>query len=302
MDSRDRLARDALKSQFMRRVYLERPDHDDSQGCNAGSLLHDIVDVADNSYPRQFHYSRETYVYIYVLKLRSDGSEVLCKVAAASLTGEKRLVQEARMYESPNTASLQGTVMPKYHGLFQGDVNSFFKVTCMILEHCGKPLSRPLIHEDFAFRDAVLNAYSQLHTAPAMLVKGDASEYKYEDIVRRGNGQPCLVDYGSSRPHRGDCDQPRFDFKSFTPIPGTDLSCGEILEVSKAAGALMDSIGPMHYHPKKTIADYWRSARSEMMARGYNETGGHEVIQKHLEEYKNYLKDMEALGKPGNDE
>ncbi|TFY56333.1 hypothetical protein EVJ58_g7706 [Rhodofomes roseus] len=296
-EDRDGYARQALESQYMHRVHVQpggkkyEEVHDEA---GAIMMLHDVIDISDRSFPQYFYNSDATKNLLYVRKLKSNGSRVVCKVAIATLEGERRLRHEATIYEASYTTTLHGTVMPMYYGLFRGKVDGH-QLTCMVLEYCGDSLSKSLHHEDSTFREAVLKAYEQLHTEPVRLVKGNYEDYAYQDIIRRPNGQPCLIDFSRARRHTGKCYRSKLEFNTSRWSVEHEL-CGDILAVTDDAAFFTSGLLNLIALPKRQLTvtyredakpeDYWPDIGAALREEGYTDAQGHEVIREAIERYK----------------
>ncbi|KAH9829400.1 uncharacterized protein C8Q71DRAFT_410616 [Rhodofomes roseus] len=179
---RDHYSRRALRSRCMHRVRVQPGRGYENIYNETGAMLHDLIDIYDDSFPEYLYDSDITNNFVYLYKLKSNGSRVVCKV----------------------------------------------------LEYCGESLLGSLRHEKRSFREAVLEAYSKLDMEPVHLVKGNREDYGPSEIIRRPNGQPCLIDFSKARQHIGECRRSKIRFN--TPRwPISQRLCGEILAVTDDA-------------------------------------------------------------------
>ncbi|KAH9829388.1 uncharacterized protein C8Q71DRAFT_911922 [Rhodofomes roseus] len=296
---RDIVLRKALSSHCMSRLNIQGAGRDDSQDTRV-HMLHDLIDITDHSYPKHLHTSDDTDLILYLHKLKSakrdESGTVICKMAVSTIGGVKILQHEAKIYEAPNTQPLHGNIMPKYFGLFQGTVEGQ-TVTCMVLEFCGEVLSRRLREQKESFRKAAIRAFQELHSERIHLVKGDREDYKYQDIIRRPDGTPCLVDFSRARPHIGKCHDAEFEFEDYkTPThwPTSDLVCGELLAVADDAWVFVgdmlnipDASGPIYYYQGISLEEHWERNKEGFVR--YTKEEALTLLESVIEKYEEML-------------
>ncbi|KAH9919509.1 uncharacterized protein B0H18DRAFT_1122431 [Fomitopsis serialis] len=286
-----------LQDEYLRKVFqymrLVPPQGADSDG-RSGQMLHDLLHISDSSLPHHFHYSHETNNTLYLHKLRSDASKVVCKMAVGSSGGE-RLRHEAKFYEAQATAVLRGSEMPNYYGLFQGGSEDD-AVTCLVLEYCGDALPSALRNQKRSFREAAVRAFEKLHSRPVNIIKGGS--YKSEDIIRRPTGQPCIVDFSSARYHMNACRSPEIKFDIPSPIPGHYPFCGELRAVAEDAWAWYNTrlqvpkLGTPLYYTGEPLESYWESVDDIMKT---TREEGLALIAAAIDKYETMMNDRKEL-------
>ncbi|KAH9916856.1 uncharacterized protein B0H18DRAFT_1107469 [Fomitopsis serialis] len=277
--------------QCMSLVQTPRAGPDDMHvDSDSVQMLHDLLDLSDESLPQRFHTSRDSYNVLYLHKLKSDGSKVVCKIAT-DCDGEKLLRHEAGFYEDKVLAPFRGKEIPNYFGFFEGEWGAGGKITCLVLEHCGVALSSELHKQTLSFRKATVRAVEKLHKNAGV---SRGSEYEHENVIRRPNGQPCLVDFAHARRgHKCSTEPIDCDYVQAAPYE----SCQELEEVAEDAWAWVfhkvsvPALGiSMKYDKDRTAEQYWSQHKRPVLHRKVPDEEGVAQIEKALKEWEEDLK------------
>ncbi|OSD03746.1 hypothetical protein PYCCODRAFT_1434133 [Trametes coccinea BRFM310] len=123
--------------------------------------------------------------------------DVICKVAY----GQRRiddLLREADFYNT-KLLSLQGTVVPRMHGCYQGNTEDG-RTAVLILEYCGEELAGQLQYYHLTVRTQAVQALFSIHKAGLLHNNFDEGNIV---VSRSANGGPrlTLIDFDRSVEH-----------------------------------------------------------------------------------------------------
>ncbi|OBZ74459.1 hypothetical protein A0H81_05251 [Grifola frondosa] len=141
----------------------------------------------------------------------------------------KRVLAEADFY-SNELKALQGKSVPRFHGLFRGDMEDEEDTVCLVLDYIGKRLDRALATMNVQFRFSVICALGRIHRVG--LEHGDFAE---RNIVVDENYRPFIIDFEMAQ--RRPCKQAiRVIFNTKEPTDD-EVGCKEIYEACILAQA-----------------------------------------------------------------
>ncbi|EGO03320.1 hypothetical protein SERLA73DRAFT_69209 [Serpula lacrymans var. lacrymans S7.3] len=144
-------------------------------------------------------------------KMSIDGQELIPCILKVDLFDQhpRSLLTEASVYEN-QAKSLQGNVVPRFYGLFQGQVSpGYLPSTCMVLEDCGDHMRSSFPDSDNDLISKLLDKFKLFHDA------GLQHNAISERNVTVKNGEPYIIDLKLSRPHR--CDRIPIEHGASTP-------------------------------------------------------------------------------------
>ncbi|KAI0321614.1 hypothetical protein OF83DRAFT_1098863 [Amylostereum chailletii] len=117
-----------------------------------------------------------------------DDKDVVCKLVYGSHDVQS-LAREARIYRS-KLQQLQGGVVPRCHGYFEGVTPQKGLTACLVLEHAGRNLGGFFSEYERSFRHNLFQALVKIHKA------GVAHWYICEEnVLQSPSGEPVIIDF-----------------------------------------------------------------------------------------------------------
>ncbi|KAH9922679.1 hypothetical protein B0H21DRAFT_765855 [Amylocystis lapponica] len=148
-------------------------------------------------------------------------ADVVCKFTYGKRTLE-RLRHEAAIYRD-QLKDLQGKIVPKLYGLYEGEMDDEELSGCLITQYCGKhPNSMPFCGTSWQSKSSVLLALLKIHKAGVQ--HGDFFE---DNVVYTPKGHPRIVDFGGAEAHTCDWTMQSV-FHSQDPHPTDFPACKEL--------------------------------------------------------------------------
>ncbi|GBE89710.1 hypothetical protein SCP_1700340 [Sparassis crispa] len=122
---------------------------------------------------------------------------------------------------------LQGIAIPRYVGLFQGEMEDG-RCACLVREYCGERLRKPLCGTKWDFRGEVVNLLRQIHD------KGvEHGNFSEENIVIDVEGRPFLIDFSEAEKHECEATMP-ITIDDIQPML-KDFGCRELFNAAVLA-------------------------------------------------------------------
>ncbi|KAF8058192.1 hypothetical protein FPV67DRAFT_1428381 [Lyophyllum atratum] len=126
---------------------------------------------------------------VYAATLEHCQSPVVLKLALG-LESLEDLKREADNYENALN-KVQGTIVPQFYGFYEGRCasHSRWRVGCLVLEHCGKPVDGKFKDLSMDERLDILNVLARLHAH-----RMHHSDFSERNVVTQ-NGEYRLIDF-----------------------------------------------------------------------------------------------------------
>ncbi|KAL6307969.1 hypothetical protein BKA93DRAFT_822937 [Sparassis latifolia] len=136
------------------------------------------------------------------------------------------LIKEAGFYQD-ELAAVQGKIVPKFYGIFQGHFGSRF-ITCTVLKNCGERMSKAH-YKNLDFKVELVNRLQHLHSFCG-LEHGDVCGGNV--LVK--DDSPVFIDFEHARPH--ECKR-TMAIEVGKPWPqALDFGCFELHDAGKYFG------------------------------------------------------------------
>jgi len=116
-------------------------------------------------------------------------ASVVCKVAYTK-RNLKMLRHEASLYRGP-LQELQGEVLPRFYGLYEGQMEDEELTGCLITQYTGQHRKEPLHGLPWEMRMNLIMSLVDIHEAG--VVHGDFTD---RNVVFTKTGFPCILDFG----------------------------------------------------------------------------------------------------------
>ncbi|KAH9940238.1 hypothetical protein B0H21DRAFT_755126 [Amylocystis lapponica] len=160
---------------------------------------------------------------------RDDGrpvSDVVCKFAHGKRSF-KRLRREAVMY-CEQLKELQGRVVPKFYGFYQGETVKTKLMGCIITRFCGEISEVPFFGLSWDSKIALISALLTLHDAG--VEHGDLREC---NVVFSPKGRPYIIDFDHAKSHV--CESMKIMVHGPAPTR-RQFGCDELFDACKEMG------------------------------------------------------------------
>ncbi|KAL6298898.1 hypothetical protein BKA93DRAFT_743304, partial [Sparassis latifolia] len=161
--------------------------------------------------------------------------DIVCKVGFGKRS-RNSLQAEANIYI--HLKDLQGIAIPRYVGLFQGEMEDG-RCACLVREYCGERLRKPLCGTKWDFRCEVVNLLRQIHD------KGvEHGNFSEENIVIDVEGRPFLIDFSEAEKHECEATMP-ITIDDIQPML-KDFGCRELFNAAVLAEVWLPGTSSFH--------------------------------------------------------
>ncbi|KAH9940245.1 hypothetical protein B0H21DRAFT_755161 [Amylocystis lapponica] len=128
---------------------------------------------------------------------RDDGrlvADVVCKFVHGK-RNFKRLRREAVMYRG-RLKDLQGKVVPKFYGVYEGETVKKKLTGCIITQFCGELSEVPFFGLSWDSKIALISAFLRLHDAGV-----EHGELREWNVVFTPQGRPYIINFDHAKSH-----------------------------------------------------------------------------------------------------
>ncbi|KAH9940257.1 hypothetical protein B0H21DRAFT_677837, partial [Amylocystis lapponica] len=152
---------------------------------------------------------------------------IVCKFAYGK-RNLKRLRHEATIYRE-RLQDLGGIVVPKFYGLYEGEMEDEELTGCLVTQYCGKHAEVPFYGLPWETKVLLIGAMVRLHDAGVL--HGD---FREANVVFTPKGTPCIIDFDRAQAHT--CES-TMTIEVHRPQPDPEeFGCDELFSACNSAG------------------------------------------------------------------